>query len=260
MIGILVTVFVVSIAGSLHCVGMCGPFALMCASRRSPEGAETGSLLGSMIAFNGGRLLMYTAAGAVSGGLGLLVNFGGSLAGWQRAAAWIAGGSMIVIGAIRLAGLKPRWPMGWPLPALSRWLQRGLARFKRLPRLIRAGAIGALTSLMPCGWLYVFVFAAGGTGSPVWGALVMIAFWLGTLPALGGLMLGGAWVAPRIVRRIPTVMAAAMVALGVYTIAGRATVQLRAEDFPSDARATLAHVDQVDPHSLPCCGGASGEE
>ena len=62
---ILSTVFVASIAGSLHCVGMCGPFAILCASKR--EGMPGGAL-GAVAWFNGGRLLMYSVAGVLAGG------------------------------------------------------------------------------------------------------------------------------------------------------------------------------------------------
>ena len=253
MIAILSTVFAASVAGSLHCIGMCGPFALMCAARKD---GTLKSALGSVVSFNGGRLVMYALAGFIAGGIGLVVDFGGSVAGLQRSAAWLAGGLMVAAGLVRLAPWKltrgPRLPQ-W---ALVRPIQRGLQWAKRLPATARAAVIGALTSLMPCGWLYVFVFAAAGTSSPWHGALVMTTFWLGTLPALGGLMLGAAPLGPRIVARIPSVMAVVMIGLGLYTMLGRGSIELRAEALPGgDPRATLAHIDQIDPHALPCCQG-----
>jgi sulfite exporter TauE/SafE len=45
-------------------------------------------------------------------------------------------------------------------------------------------ALGLLAVFLPCGWLYSFVLLAAGSGSEVSGAKVMLAFWLGTLPAL----------------------------------------------------------------------------
>ncbi len=106
---------------------------------------------------------------------------------------------------------------------------------------------------MPCGWLYVFVFAAAGTGSPFWGAMVLMTFWLGSLPALGGLMLGALSFVPRFSARMSTVMAAVMILLGIYTMLWRGTIELRADMLRADAKETLQHVDDVDPHSLPCC-------
>ena len=257
MITILSTVFVASVAGSLHCIGMCGPFALMCAARKD---ATVKTALGSVAALNGGKLLVYAVAGFVSGGIGLMVDTGGSLAGIQRAAAWVAGGFMIAAGLFRLMPWKRVSWFRFPQVSLAQPIRRGLQWAKGLPASARAAVIGALTSLMPCGWLYVFVFAAAGTGHPLAGGLVMVTFWLGTLPALGGLMLGAAPLGPRVVARIPTVMAVVMIGLGLYTVLGRGSMELRAESLPvRDPQAALAAVGEVDPHALPCCCQSTAE-
>jgi sulfite exporter TauE/SafE len=106
---------------------------------------------------------------------------------------------------------------------------------------------------MPCGWLYVFVIAAAGTANPLFGGLLMITFWLGTLPALGSLMLGAAPLGPRLAARIPTVMAVVMIALGIYTVCGRGAIELRADSMPVDGVVTAEDLREVDPHELPCC-------
>ena len=54
----------------------------------------------------------------------------------------------------------------------------------RLTPLPRALSTGLLTAFLPCGWLYLFALKAAETGSPLRGALFMIAFWLGSVPAL----------------------------------------------------------------------------
>ena len=60
-----------------------------------------------------------------------------------------------------------------------------------LPRIVRANvialkplAIGLVTALLPCGFLYAFVTVAAGTGSAAGGAAVMLFFWAGTVPIL----------------------------------------------------------------------------
>src|SRR5690606_18807129 len=50
----------------------------------------------------------------------------------------------------------------------------------------RAALLGVSTGLLPCGWLYAFALSAAATGSARDGALVMAAFWLGSVPALVG--------------------------------------------------------------------------
>lgn len=44
--------------------------------------------------------------------------------------------------------------------------------------------LGLLNGLLPCGLVYFFAITAASTGSPLWGALVMMIFGLSTLPAL----------------------------------------------------------------------------
>ncbi len=81
--------------------------------------------------------------------------------------------------------------------------------------------MGAITGLIPCGWLWAFVITAAGTGSPVSGALVMLAFWLGTVPAMVGLLAFAGPVLARLRARMPAVTAVALIALGLGTLALR---------------------------------------
>ena len=56
----LLSIFAASIAGSVHCVGMCGGLML----------AATGTKLGAQAAYHLSRLLAYFSIGALSGFLG----------------------------------------------------------------------------------------------------------------------------------------------------------------------------------------------
>lgn len=85
----------------------------------------------------------------------------------------------------------------------------------------RAATLGALTTLLPCGWLYAFVVTAGGTGSAVAGMLVMLAFWTGTLPMLLSLGMGVQRAAGPLARRLPLASAVLLVAIGLLSIAGK---------------------------------------
>ncbi|MBI4955507.1 MAG: sulfite exporter TauE/SafE family protein, partial [Myxococcales bacterium] len=113
-------------------------------------------------------------------------------------------------------GRRPRFA------GLSRLLARAHAAWSRRPPVWRALALGVLTSLLPCGWLWAFVVSAAGTASPWGGALVMAAFWLGTVPALLGLGLGlGLLLAP-LKKRLPLLTPALLVALGLVLVVWRA--------------------------------------
>ncbi|HMP78412.1 MAG TPA: sulfite exporter TauE/SafE family protein, partial [Pirellulaceae bacterium] len=116
MIGLLTTVFVVSLLGSLHCVGMCGPFALLAGTHGRPSGPGTDSPArhrwAAVAGYHAGRLATYTLLGLVCGGLGMIVDFGGALYGWQRTASYLAGGVMIGVGIWALLR-QAAWVSGW---------------------------------------------------------------------------------------------------------------------------------------------------
>ena len=92
--------FLAGIAGGVHCAAMCGPIVAACAGARSGRGWRRA------IAYNAGRILSYTLAGALAGAFGSasLALRGGTSA--QSAMAIMAGAAMIVL-ALHLAGYTP---------------------------------------------------------------------------------------------------------------------------------------------------------
>ena len=217
---LIATVFVASLLGSLHCAGMCGAFVLFAVG--NPNGG--GRRVPLHVAYHGGRLITYASLGAMAGLLGSAFDFGGSLVGVQRAAAILAGAMMVGFGAIailRIQGVrvpKPPLPRGW-----ERVLTAGHRFAAARPPVVRALATGLLTTLLPCGWLYAFVISAAGTASPALGALTMVVFWVGTVPVLVTLGAGLRAITGALGRRLPTITAAAVVAVGLATIVMRAS-------------------------------------
>ncbi|MCP4477195.1 MAG: sulfite exporter TauE/SafE family protein [Planctomycetaceae bacterium] len=252
------TVFIASLVGSLHCVGMCGPFALLAGA----SGESRGSSILPSVVYSLGRLMTYSIVGLVFGAFGMALNNGVSFASWQQGATYAAGGLMISVGLISLArylGVSIRLP-GRLLP-IAKLLQAGFARTQSLPRLQRAFSIGALTSLMPCGWLYTFAIAAAGTGSPTQGLIVMVVFWAGTVPIMVALMLGVDRIGFSVRSRLPVVMASLVIAIGVFTLARRAPVRL-GEFVPVSGGTELVieQVQNIDHQALPCCQSSEGAD
>ena len=250
------TVFIASLLGSLHCVGMCGPFALLAgAAAKKKQSATIPTLAYSM-----GRLVTYSIVGLIFGTLGLALNQGTSFATWQQSATYVAGALMIGVGVIALArhfGTRINLPKVFT--PVQKPLQVAFARTKSLPPVQRAFAIGALTSLMPCGWLYTFAITAAGTGSPVWGMVVMGVFWAGTVPIMAALMLGFDRIGVSIQKRVPVMMATIVIALGVFTLAYRAPIAVGAEpNVVSGTENLTKQISEVDQETLPCCAAHSG--
>jgi uncharacterized protein len=187
----LVAALVASLTGSLHCAGMCGGFVALYA------GGRGGSGLARHAGYNLGRLVAYVTLGTLAGALaGALDAAADTLMGVQRVVT-VALGVLLVALALRELGLfgkKSPGLVGVDEPGGARGpVARLRALTSRLLRRPDAGAafgVGLLSAVLPCGWLWSFVVLAGTTGGAFEGALVMSAFWLGTVPALmavGGL-------------------------------------------------------------------------
>lgn len=247
MIALTVTIFVASLVGSLHCAGMCGAFlAIACGGEKS---ARTQS------AYHGGRLVTYMALGAVAGGLGGILNLAGGLAGVTRAAVILAGVWMVGFGVVMLAGQMGvgvgRWTPKW----MQRFSSAGLGLAMKRGVVARAGMIGLLTTLLPCGWLYAFVAAAGGSGS-VWSGMgIMAVFWSGTLPVMVGLGAGVRQVLGLGRQRqwVNVAACGAMIAMGSWTVVGRGhlSVEKLVSVASSQVKASVVSVEEKPA----CCQG-----
>lgn len=245
------TVFVSSLLGSLHCVGMCGPFAMIAAADSNKGSAPVVPTL----AYSCGRLVTYSIVGLIFGALGLVLNQGVAFANWQQTATYVAGGLMILVGIISLARyLGFRIALPGLFSPVQKFLQVGFAKARTMTPVWRAFSIGALTSLMPCGWLYTFAISAAGTGSPLWGMALMVTFWAGTVPIMAALVLGVDKIGTPIQKKLPVAMACLVIAIGVFTVAYRAPVAIGAETAVATGTEDLiSQIKNVDHTSMPCC-------
>jgi sulfite exporter TauE/SafE len=219
MIALALTVFTASLVGSLHCAGMCGGFV---AFYTGDPARGRASAPGVQAAYSAGRLAAYAALGALAGTLGAALDATGALVGVQRAAAALAGLLIAVWGLAALSASLGAHVPRLPVPAaVTDLASRGLAVVGRRPPVTRALALGVLTGALPCGWLWAFVVTAAGTGSMVGGAALMAVFWAGTLPVMLALGLGLAALAGPLRRHVPVACAVAMIAVGLFAVAGR---------------------------------------
>jgi len=190
----LASAFMVGLLGSTHCIAMCGgivgalTMSLTPPARRSPW-----SLLPYLFAYNAGRIASYVAAGAALGLLSAQVLRITSPAGAQLFTRVVAGGFMIAFG-LYLTGW---WPI---LTRLEQWGARWWRhiepfgrRFLPVNRPLKALALGLVWGWLPCGMVYSALAWALVSGSAADGALLMLAFGLGTLPMLLALGATARW-------------------------------------------------------------------
>ncbi|HWU82094.1 MAG TPA: sulfite exporter TauE/SafE family protein [Methylophilaceae bacterium] len=137
-----------------------------------------------VLVYNLGRILTYTLAGALAGAIGASSYFLDHILPVQQLLYGLASLMLIVLG-LYLAGI---WHGVTAIEAIGRHLWRYLQPLsgKLLPvrHMPQALGLGLVWGWLPCGLVYSVLVAAIATGDPLKGASLMLAFGLGTLPAL----------------------------------------------------------------------------
>ena len=218
----LLPLFMVGLAGSVHCIGMCGgivgalsvgvptpPPRAVIALHAQRTVSDSNAL--RVLAYNGGRIGSYMLAGAFAGGLagaGMV-----RMASLQIAGYWLANLMLVALGLYLmdawrgLARLEAAGNLVW------RRVRPLLARLMPMDTPLKALAVGGLWGWVPCGMVYSALLTAMMGGSALHGAAAMAAFGLGTLPTLIGMGLLGARLRQQLQRR-PVRIASGLLVLG----------------------------------------------
>ena len=179
-------IFMLGLVSSLHCVQMCGPIVLsysIAVNQLKKDASFVPTLLQNHLAYNAGRILTYSALGAVAGVAGGTLGLLGRLAGFSHILALVAGGLMIVVG-ISMLGVIPSSVLGSGLFRIPSLFLRRVARLLSAPGSSNRFLLGLALGFLPCGLIYAALFKAMATGSALDGASTMLAFGLGTAGAL----------------------------------------------------------------------------
>ncbi len=169
--------FSLALVGGLHCAGMCGGIVGALQLNRPREVAASRLAAG----YHAGRLTSYALAGVLAGTLGAAL-YAADVMPVQAALLTVGSMMLLAIGASmfgRGAWLKRIEPAG-------AWLWRLIAPLARRVYPPRTGwqalAAGLAWGWIPCGMVYAALPLALVAGGALQGALVMLAFGLGTLP------------------------------------------------------------------------------
>jgi len=175
MITGIVAALILGLAGSLHCVGMCGPIAFaLPVNRKSKWTKFTG-----ISSYNLGRIATYTILGILFGWFGKGLQIAGIL---QIVS--IALGALIIT-MIFLPNLLEKWFSANTYYMRFNNLVSGHLRtlFSKKGN-TSLFTLGMLNGLLPCGLVFAAIVGALEMGSPVGGATFMFFFGLGTAPAM----------------------------------------------------------------------------
>ncbi|MEW5787416.1 MAG: sulfite exporter TauE/SafE family protein [Pseudomonadota bacterium] len=172
--------FLAGLLGGAHCVGMCGGI-VAAMSFQAPGVAQPYRF---HLAYNLGRVASYMVVGALAGLLGSAAFLSEDLFPVQRGLYFLAQVVLILLG-LYLAGLNQSiLILERAGGGLWRKLQPLFGRLLPLRNTGQALVAGAVWGWLPCGLVYSVLVAALASGGPGQGALLMLAFGLGTLPNL----------------------------------------------------------------------------
>ena len=199
---------VLGLLTGFHCVGMCGPIALVLPLNNRTWGTRVLSAL----LYNLGRTLTYAALGLIFGFIGA----GFSMAGFQK---WIS----ILMGVFMIATVV--------FPQINNALYKGtgnsrlmLAVRKELSKYFQQASYkslfitGLLNGLLPCGMVYMALAGAIGIGSVEGSVLFMILFGLGTIPMMFLLSMIGNFASIKLKHAINKIIPFVVVIVGLLFI------------------------------------------
>lgn len=201
----LVAAFILGFTGSLHCVGMCGPIAMMVGGKTQQH------VIVYRLLYNFGRTLTYVAMGIVVGLLGKIIQWGS-----------VQGKISIGVGVLILLLLAIPKVQTYFLPSLSKVvlrLKQSFGRQLQSKKFSAALVTGIFNGFLPCGLVYAALAIALVQSNLSGSAMAMALFGLGTIPAM--LMAAYSWqvirkVVPWSFQRIQTVMLVLVAVLMIW--------------------------------------------
>ena len=178
MIQFLLALFLMGLIGSGHCIAMCGGIAssLQLASNKRQTWLYS-------LAYNSGRALSYMLAGALVAGISS--QFATQNSAFALFLSFLAGVFMLLVGVyiMRLAATL-QWLEKLGKTLIWQHLIKLNKYLMPIDSPLKALGYGALWGWLPCGLVYSALTWAMTSGTAINGALVMLAFALGTFPAM----------------------------------------------------------------------------
>lgn len=160
---------------SLHCVGMCGPIAMMLPVDRSSEAKKVLQIL----LYHLGRMTAYGSLGLVFGLLGKSFY----LAGMQQQLSIFVGIFMIFIVLVP-EKIFMKYNFSKPVYRLISRVKSALGNQFKKKSNKALFTIGLLNGFLPCGLVYVALFGALAMQGISLGVAYMVLYGLGTIPLM----------------------------------------------------------------------------
>lgn len=205
----LYSAFFFGLISSLHCIGMCGPIAMMLPIDRDNQAKKVTQI----VTYHLGRLSAYATIGLVFG----LLGKGFFLAGIQQKLSIFIGVAMIIV--ILIPEKKfAQYNFSKPVFKLISKLKATLGSQFKNRSYKSLYTIGLLNGFLPCGMVYVALFGAIAMQSPSFGVLYMLLFGLGTVPMMSSVVYLNSFLSVPIRNKIQKAIPYVAVLIGVLFI------------------------------------------
>jgi hypothetical protein len=203
------TAFILGLAGSFHCIGMCGPIAFVLPIDKT----STSKSSVQIFLYHFGRLLSYAFIGLLFG----LLGKGLYLAGFQQRLSILMGVLMIIIVLIPIHFFN-KFNFSKPLYIAVGNLKKYLGLYLKKKSNKAIFTIGFLNGFLPCGLVYMALIGAISTGNPYQGAIYMAIFGLGTIPMMSGAIILGNFISLSIRNKIQKIIPIFVIIIGLLFI------------------------------------------
>jgi sulfite exporter TauE/SafE len=195
--------------GSLHCVGMCGPIAMMLPADTS----KRWKFIVGRLLYNGGRILTY-------GFLGLFVGFIGESTSYfiSQKSLSILLGILILVGVFLPKNLQNKISFNPQIFRFTNIIKSSLSALFKKHSLITQFSFGLLNGFLPCGLVYAALSGAFLTEHISEGMVFMMLFGLGTLPMMLGISLGATWLRKTFSMKLPKLIPVTYSVIAIWLI------------------------------------------
>ncbi|MGM8363237.1 sulfite exporter TauE/SafE family protein [Flavobacterium sp. ARAG 55.4] len=205
----LYTALIFGLLSSFHCIGMCGPIAMMLpVDQRNPAKKVT-----QIITYHLGRITAYASIGLVFG----LLGKGFFIAGMQQRLSIIIGVLMIIVIVIPEKTFA-KYNFSKPVFRLISKLKQILGSQFKKKSYQSLFTIGLLNGFLPCGMVYVALFGAIAMQNSSLGVLYMVLFGLGTVPLMSSVLYLKSFLSLGVRNRIQKAIPYVVVLIGVLFI------------------------------------------
>jgi uncharacterized protein len=245
-------VFVIGLVASVSsCIAVTGGLLVAVAAKYNEATTKLTPMrrMKPLIYFNAGRVLSYTLLGGVIGALGSALTLSPGINGLLTILASVV---MVLLG-LQMLRL---------LPALTRFLPTMPKAFGHYihdlaERDANGGAfvLGAVTFFLPCGFTQALQLYVLAQGSFTVGALTMLAFSLGTLPALLSLSAMSSFLTGGFQRHFLTFAGATVVILGLFNIQSGLTLAATGSGITAPVAASSETVNSTALPTVPVVDG-----